>query len=87
MFVVDTGIRKTHTEFAPSRVKTGYNFVESNSNTDNCGTTGTGHGTHVAGTIAGTTFGVAKQASIVPLRVLGCTGSGFWSDVIRALSG
>ncbi|WP_313902512.1 S8 family serine peptidase [Arthrobacter sp. KBS0703] len=44
-----------------------------------------GHGTHVAGTIAGKTYGVAKAATIVPVRVLDCTGSGFNSDVVAGL--
>jgi subtilisin family serine protease len=44
-----------------------------------------GHGTHVAGTVAGNRYGVAKDAVVVPVRVLDCTGSGSWSGVIAAL--
>src|SRR4029079_18437525 len=44
-----------------------------------------GHGTHVAGTIAGRTYGVAKAATVIPVRVLDCSGSGFNSDVIAGL--
>jgi subtilisin family serine protease len=44
-----------------------------------------GHGTHVAGIVGGTTWGVAKGVNLVPVRVFGCTGSGPWSDVIAGI--
>jgi len=44
-----------------------------------------GHGTHVAGTVGGTTWGVAKGASLIPVRVLDCSGSGTWSAVIAGI--
>ncbi|MET3203656.1 S8 family serine peptidase [Arthrobacter sp. UYEF13] len=79
-YVVDTGVLAAHTEFA-GRVATGWTAVADGRGTGDCN----GHGTHVAGTVAGTTYGVAKAATIVPVRVLDCTGSGFNSDVVAGL--
>lgn len=78
VYVVDTGVRSTHTEFT-GRVSPGYSSFTDG--TEDCD----GHGTHVAGTIAGSTWGVAKQATIIPVRVLDCFGSGTYSDIISAL--
>src|SRR4051812_6283033 len=80
VYVIDTGIRTTHTDFG-GRASSGQDFVDGDTNADDCN----GHGTHVAGTIGGSTYGVAKQAQLVALRVLDCDGLGFWSDVMRAL--
>ena len=79
-YVVDTGIRADHVEFA-GRVQSGYTAVADGNGTNDCN----GHGTHVAGTIAGTTWGVAKGASLVPVRVLDCSGSGTSAGVIAGL--
>ncbi|MDP3823096.1 MAG: S8 family serine peptidase [Burkholderiales bacterium] len=81
-FIIDTGIRATHTDFQ-GRVLTGRNFVNgaNDTNTDDCN----GHGTHVSGTVAGLTWGVAKAASLIPVRVLDCRGSGTWSGVIAGI--
>jgi hypothetical protein len=79
-FVVDTGIRATHTQFA-GRVGTGTTAVNDGNGTNDCN----GHGTHVAGTIGGTTFGVAKAVRLIPVRVLGCDGSGSTSGIIAGL--
>jgi subtilisin family serine protease len=83
-YVIDTGIRGTHSEFT-GRVGTGVNFVgappEGDTNTADCN----GHGTHVSGTIGGTSYGVAKAVTIVPVRVLDCEGSGYTSDVIAGI--
>ncbi|ROZ77732.1 S8 family peptidase [Ramlibacter sp. WS9] len=79
-FVIDTGIRADHVEFT-GRLRPGYDAVADGNGTNDCH----GHGTHVAGTIAGTTWGVAKAASIIPVRVFGCTGSGSWSAVIAGV--
>ncbi|MET3141035.1 UNVERIFIED_ORG: subtilisin family serine protease [Arthrobacter sp. UYEF10] len=79
-YVVDTGVLAAHAEFA-GRVATGWTAVADGRGTGDCN----GHGTHVAGTVAGTTYGVAKAATIVPVRVLDCTGSGFNSDVVAGL--
>lgn len=80
-YIVDTGIRSTHTDFA-GRIAPGFSSVIDPVNTtEDCN----GHGTHVAGTLAGTTFGVAKAATIVPVRVLNCQGSGTTSGVLAGL--
>jgi subtilisin family serine protease len=79
-YVVDTGVRASHVDLS-GRVTSGTTTISDGRGTDDCN----GHGTHVAGTIAGTTWGVAKAATIVPVRVLDCNGSGTWSGVIAGL--
>jgi subtilisin family serine protease len=79
-FVVDTGIRLGHSQFG-GRAISGYDFVDDDSNASDC----QGHGTHVAGTIGGSTYGAAKAVRVVALRVLDCDGSGYFSDSIEAL--
>jgi len=79
-FIIDTGIRADHVEFA-GRLRPGYNSVPDANGTNDCH----GHGTHVAGTVGGTTWGVAKGVSLTPVRVLDCTGSGAWSGVIAGI--
>ena len=66
IYIIDTGIRRTHSEFAPAstRIAAGYYTPGLGSTDDGCG-----HGTHVAGIAAGATFGVAKAARIIPVRV------------------
>jgi subtilisin family serine protease len=78
VYVIDTGIRTSHAQFQ-GRASWGPDFV--NGSKVDCN----GHGTHVAGTIGGKDFGVAKQAKLVAVRVLDCEGVGTWSAVIRAL--
>jgi serine protease len=78
VYVLDTGIRSTHDEFR-GRVAAGYSVFAGG--TEDCN----GHGTHVAGTVGGTTWGVAKAVTLVPVRVLDCNGSGSWSGVIAGL--
>ena len=81
VFVVDTGVRATHVELA-GRVDPGVTMIN-----DGLGTSdGNGHGTHVSATIAGTTYGLAKAARIVPVRVLDSTGTGTSSGVISGLN-
>ena len=80
-YVIDTGVRGDHDEFG-SRVQAGYDAVSGTDGTSDCN----GHGTHVAGTVAGTTFGVAPAAAIVPVRVLDCSGSGSTSGVIAGIN-
>lgn len=79
VYIVDTGVNPDHQEFA-GRMLPGYTAFGDGITTD-CH----GHGTHVAGTTAGATVGVAPGASIVPVRVASCTGSVSWSNLIAAL--
>ncbi|MFC4504841.1 MULTISPECIES: S8 family serine peptidase [Streptomyces] len=79
-FVIDSGIRATHTQFG-GRVSGGADFVGDGNGTNDC----RGHGTHVAGTIGGSTYGVAEGVSLVPVRVFGCSGSSPFSTVIAGV--
>ncbi|BAC70512.1 serine protease [Streptomyces avermitilis] len=79
-YVIDTGIRVTHRDFG-GRASYGWDFVDG----DRTAGDGNGHGTHVAGTIAGTTYGVAKQAKVVAVRVLDNEGSGTTARVIAGI--
>jgi subtilisin family serine protease len=80
IYVLDSGIRRTHQQFG-GRALAGADFVKDGRGTSDCN----GHGTHVAGTAAGTTYGVAKQATLVPVRVLGCDNRGSWSRIIAGI--
>ena len=81
-YVIDTGIRTTHTEFGGRAWRgAAADFVGDGRNGDDCH----GHGTHVAGTIGGRTYGVAKGVSLVAVRVLNCQGSGSYSAVIAGI--
>lgn len=77
-YIIDTGIRTTHNDFG-GRATWGTNTVDTN-NTD-CH----GHGTHVAGTVGGTAYGVAKGAQLVAVKVLNCQGSGTNAGVISGV--
>eukprot|EP01065_Artemidia_motanka_P023209 TRINITY_DN276_c0_g1_i4.p1 TRINITY_DN276_c0_g1~~TRINITY_DN276_c0_g1_i4.p1 ORF type:complete len:415 (+),score=135.52 TRINITY_DN276_c0_g1_i4:82-1326(+) len=79
VYVLDTGVRITHEEFEGSRAKWGANFA-GGADTDN-----NGHGTHCAGTIAGKTYGVAKGATVVGVKVLGDSGSGSYDGIISGI--
>jgi subtilisin family serine protease len=78
-YIIDTGIRSTHNEFS-GRVGNGYDAVDGGA-PDDCN----GHGTHVAGTVGGTTYGVAKGVTLHGVRVLNCSGSGSNSGVIAGV--
>lgn len=104
VYIIDTGLRDTHDEFA-GRVIEGRNFAVNDTgllglgglpligpviniggesdpeDTSDCN----GHGTHVASTAAGTVYGVAKGASVSPVRVLDCSGAGSNADVIAGV--
>ncbi|GAA3896196.1 hypothetical protein GCM10022244_02850 [Streptomyces gulbargensis] len=79
-YVIDTGVRISHSEIA-GRAVNGYDAVEG----DTVAQDGNGHGTHVATTIAGKTYGVAKAAKIVAVRVLDNNGSGTTAGVIAGI--
>ncbi len=79
-YVIDTGIRASHNEFG-GRASVGVDTVGDGQNGNDCN----GHGTHVAGTIGGSTYGVAKGVTIRAVRVLNCSGSGSWSGVIAGI--
>lgn len=80
VYVLDTGVRITHQEFG-GRASYGYDFVDN----DTTAQDGYGHGTFVATNVAGSTYGVAKQAKIVAVRVLGNDGSGTTAGVIAGV--
>jgi subtilisin family serine protease len=79
-YIIDTGVRMTHSEFG-GRARSGYDFVSKDSDATDC----QGHGTHVAGTVGGATYGVAKDVKIVGVRVLDCQGSGSYSQIIAGV--
>ncbi len=79
-YVIDTGIRISHNEFE-NRASYGYDFVGGDATAADCD----GHGTHVAGTIGGKTYGVAKDVELIAVRVLDCNGDGTWSNVIAGV--
>ena len=78
-YVIDTGIRTTHADFG-GQASSGFDAIDGGS-ADDCH----GHGTHVAGTVGGTTYGVAKDVSLVAVRVLNCQGSGTNAQVIAGI--
>jgi len=81
VYVIDTGIRADHADLS-GRVGAGWSAIADDQGTNDCN----GHGTHVAGTVAGKAYGVAKSAVVVPIRVLDCAGSGFTSSVISGIN-
>jgi len=79
-YIIDTGIRATHTQLA-GRVISGFTAINDGLGTND----GNGHGTHVSGTVGGTTYGVAKNVTLVAVRVLDSSGSGTNSGVIAGV--
>ncbi|MFE5805978.1 S8 family serine peptidase [Streptomyces sp. NPDC056491] len=79
-YVIDTGVRTTHEDFG-GRATSGFDAVDNDESADD----GNGHGTHVAGTIAGTAHGVAKKAKVVAVRVLDDNGSGTTEQVVAGI--
>ncbi|MEI7058538.1 S8 family peptidase [Nocardioides sp. CCNWLW239] len=78
-YIIDTGIRSAHADFG-GRVTSGYTAIGSSTEDEN------GHGTHVAGTVGGSTYGVAKNVTLVPVRVLDASGSGTTAGVIAGVN-
>lgn len=83
-YIVDTGIRASHNEFA-GRVQRGADCT-SGTCVQGGNVDGHGHGTHVSGTVGGTTYGVAKKVTLIPVQVLNAAGSGTNSGVIAGLN-
>ncbi|HEY1176376.1 MAG TPA: S8 family peptidase [Phytomonospora sp.] len=79
-YVVDTGIRMSHDDFG-GRAVSGVDTVDNDGDATDCN----GHGTHVAGTLGGTSYGVAKEVTLVGVRVLNCGGSGSYAGVIAGI--
>ena len=79
-YIIDTGILTAHTQFG-GRAVAGFDAIGDGQNSNDCN----GHGTHVAGTVGSTTYGVAKNARLYAVRVLGCNGSGSNSGVIAGI--
>ena len=80
VYIIDTGIRTTHTEFG-GRAVGAFTTIDDGNGTNDC----YGHGTYVAGTVGGTKYGVAKRVRLYAVRVLPCDGVGDMSDVVAGL--
>jgi subtilisin family serine protease len=80
VYILDTGIRITHQEFG-GRASVAYDVIGDGQNGNDCN----GHGTHVAGIVGGSTWGVAKQAYLHAVRVIPCSGSGLLSSVLAGV--
>lgn len=80
VYVIDSGILASHADFG-GRVLAGATAINDGRGTSDCN----GHGTHVAGTVAGATWGVAKAARLVPVRVFGCSGGSANSTIIAGI--
>ena len=79
-YIIDTGIRRTHTQFG-GRAFIGFDAIGDGRNTNDCN----GHGTHVSGIVGGSTYGVAKSVRLFAVRVLDCSGSGSTAGVIAGI--
>jgi subtilisin family serine protease len=80
-YIIDTGIRRTHTDLG-GRASVGFDAIGDGQNTNDCN----GHGTHVAGTVGGGSYGVAKGVTLKAVRVLNCQGSGTTAQVVAGIN-
>ena len=79
-YIIDTGIRTAHTDFG-GRASVGFDAIGDGQNGQDCN----GHGTHVSGTVGGAEYGLARNVSLIAVRVLNCQGSGTYSQVIAGV--
>ena len=79
-YIIDTGILNSHSDFG-GRSVSGIDTVDNDGDATDCN----GHGTHVAGTVGGSTWGIAKEVNLIGVRVLNCQGSGSNSGVIAGM--
>ena len=85
IYIIDTGVMATHQELEGRVFSSGYDAVDDLTGTHNNGRDCNGHGTHCAGTAAGKTLGVAKEANIYNLRALNCKGTGAVSGIVKGI--
>ncbi|GAB1689605.1 S8 family peptidase [Krasilnikovia sp. M28-CT-15] len=81
VYVLDSGIRIGHRDFG-GRARYGWDFIGDDAKADDCN----GHGTHVAGTVGGSRYGVAKRVRLVAVRVLDCNGKGSYAQIIAGIN-
>lgn len=79
IYIIDSGIDINHPEFSNNNIVWGANFI------DDINTDCNGHGTHVASLAAGKQYGVAKNANLISVKVLGCQGTGWYSGIISSI--
>jgi subtilisin family serine protease len=80
-YIIDTGIRRAHTQFT-GRIGNHFDAITSGGTAEDC----QGHGTHVSGTVGGTTYGVAKGVTLHPVRVFGCSGSTTTAAIVSGVN-
>ena len=85
IYIIDTGVRASHQELKDRVFYAGFDAVDHLTGTNNQGRDCNGHGTHCAGTAAGSTYGVAKKANIYNLRALNCEGTGAVSGIVMGI--
>jgi Subtilase family/Bacterial Ig-like domain (group 3) len=84
-YVLDTGVRASHADFTNRVSAVGFTAIGDGNGISDCGSGGTGHGTHVAGTIGGEDYGIAKDVILHSVRVLDCFGNGTEAGVIAGV--
>lgn len=79
-YIIDTGVRASHRDFT-GRVIKGFDAIDGGDGMSDCH----GHGTHVAGTVAGDSYGIAKGVTVVPVRVMNCKGVGTTAEILAGI--